>query len=218
MTDTARYHVYTHTPRQFDPADHGINPESFNTPWGMPRIIFDGIVTIGEFRQIFGDRRHINDAMRQESHDSNNFTIRIFAVDVLANGTTPSHQSVLIDHLLETHGRPAISRREMQDRARDPSDISPDTLQFLLEKADDNTDPEEMDLAAVAAEMASLGITLHDLLRPAPDTHRKSSQPAKPINAGRQVHQENRAAIPGRNTLPVQAGTSDTIVPFTAGK
>ena len=154
MNNPRRYHVYAHAPRQFEPADISIDADSCDNPHGMPQIILDGHLSAEEFRQIFGSQPNIMDVMCSESNEGDSHTIRIFADDVLTcDNANPSHQSVLINHLLHLNGQSALNPQEMYDHARDTAGLSPDVLRLLL--------------PAVHGEMQQKGMTLDNLLQPA---------------------------------------------------
>ena len=166
MTDQNAYRIYTPAPHQFNPAGYGLDFDDFyKTPWGLPRTILDCHLTPEEFQQVFGDDARITSATCCVGYTEQEFTIYIFAEDVLAWGSArPTHQSVLIDHLLELSGQPVLDGSpEMGRRA---SDISPAALQFLLEEAALCHDPLDMYMPGVLVRMEYGGLTLEDLLRP----------------------------------------------------
>lgn len=163
MTSQPTYQIHTQAPNPVRLEDYGINPQGDRGP-RFTQTIFEASLTEDEFHLIFPDRNLV-DAMCRESCDSDNYTIRIYASDVLAcEGNGNSHQDRLILAFTEREGLPNPCPEALPAAARDYASITPAALELLLELADDYPDPDDIDTSLALARADALGLTLGDYL------------------------------------------------------
>ena len=129
------------------------------------QVIVKGEMTPGEYLETFGDD-NINHAMCLETYDRNEYTINVYAEDVLACENQESHQAALINAMLRQAGMPELEKEETVRRARDHDTISHDALQFLLELAENGLTPEEVRMEPHTERARLAGFTLQDFLEP----------------------------------------------------
>lgn len=164
MPDDTLYHVFTSAPAPVNLADYGV-PPAVNNVKRYHRTIFEARLTQEEFARIFGPNANIVPSMCQESYDEHNYTIRIFASDVLAcESTHASHQGELINALRKSQGQPELDHSYIQEHARSYHDIKPRMLQILLEAAADFPNPKDLEPGEILEEMERQGLTIDDLI------------------------------------------------------
>ena len=130
-------------------------------------ITAQGEMSHGMFLKLTGGKRDIMDHICLETHDRNNYTIRVFLANVLAcENLTESHQGMLINAMREREKLPPLNEKEMERRARHYENISMETAQFLLECAIYGVKPGEMNLQWEMERAKKENITLDDLLSP----------------------------------------------------
>lgn len=164
MNQNELYHIFTNTTERPDLSAYGVkNTDDREIP--RARTIFEAQLTEKEFAKIFGEDRAITWAMCRESHDDNNFTIRIFASDVLAcESSRNSHQAQLINILREKENLPEIDHSFVERHARSYDDIKPRMLQILLDAAAESPYPDYLEGTEPIRQMEEHGLTIDDLI------------------------------------------------------
>lgn len=164
MSQQKLYQIFTKAPVQTDLTAYGVDRKD-GQGRDRGRTLIEANITEGEFHRIFGEDANIVHAMCCESYDERNFTIRIFASDVLAcEGSLISHQGQLINALREDKGLEPLPHDQMAQQARSYEDTKPQMMQILLEMAADNPDPHDLETAQAIRDMEEHGFTLDDLI------------------------------------------------------
>ena len=165
MNEHKRYNVFSLAPKQIKLEDYGLKADGRNdSPY--PRTIVEGRFSQAEYHSVFGETANIIHGMFVETHDDNNYTIRIFAGDVLAiENSAKSHQGELINQLLKMDGRDILDREQMEATARGYEDITPQALEVLLNAAENHPDPFSMNMNLVTYAMRMGNLTIADFVR-----------------------------------------------------
>ena len=168
MSEEKRYRIFTKAPEQVKLEDHGIKSDDADEEPARVRTLVEGTLSQAEYQKMFGDAANIIHCMYMESYDSNNYTIRIFATDVLAcENHVKSHQGELINHLRDTEGMEPLEGKDIDRAARSYDDLTPEALQILLNAAEREIDPFTMDMDRAVREMEEAGLNLTDFVRAA---------------------------------------------------
>ena len=132
------------------------------------REIIDGNVTKEQFEEVFGNEANMVEYICHETHDNDGFSIKVFLCDVIACENRISHHSVFINSYLEKSGMPQLNEEEIQRRARDYDDITPEAAFFLVYLTEWGLDATQIEMSSMDEALGLMereGLTIDDFLR-----------------------------------------------------
>ena len=159
-----RFRIQRAAPRPVRLSDFGLSRDDDGADVEF-RTMFTAHVTVAEFKAMYGPDENIVYYMIHDAVIADGWTITVGSEEVLCCETGYPMQQVLIDAMLLDAGQSSLRYPELQERARDYSDITPDAVQFLLEMFDKAEDPTLVDTEKELARARDQGLTLSDFLR-----------------------------------------------------